>query len=66
MPLKYDEIAEVAAIAREVVKEEIAKTAPKPETKKPEPEVKKPEPLTKASVGVPSDGGFMVGKQGRK
>jgi len=59
MPLKYDQIEEVEAIVRRIVKEAIAKTAPKPETKR-------PEPAAKVSVSVPSDGGFLVGKQSRK
>jgi len=59
MPLKYDQIAEVEAIVRRIVKEEITKAAPKPENKR-------PEPAAKVTTSVPSDGGFLVGKQSRK
>jgi len=74
MPLKYDQIAEVEAIVRRIVKEEITKDlsfkveAFTKEIEKASPKLnaKKPESSTKASTDVPSDGGILVGKQTRK
>ena len=74
MPLKYDQIAEVEAIALRIVKQEIAKDllfkveAFTEEIEKASVKLnaKKPESSTKASTGVPSDGGILVGKQTRK